>query len=321
MVTMHIKSKKTVKIMFEDFWRPAKQKYIRRNSLFKLLSKHYNLVLSDKPDFLLYSSFGYEYLKYDCIRIFYTGENVRPNFEECDYAFSFDYPNTERNYRLPLYRLSSWYDIAIKTSESRSLSKKHKKFCCFLYSNSEAQERISFFQLLSQYKRIDSGGKVLNNLGHQIPRNETIEWMKNYKFCIAFENASYPGYTTEKLLHALVANTIPIYWGIPLASKDFNQETFIDCNDYDSFDDAIEIVKKIDQDEALHKFMLSQSYFPHGNESWSCKEKNIITRFDKIFSDGKNYIPKELRQKQRKKYPYFLTKRYINKILESVFRK
>jgi len=75
-----------------------------------MLSKYYELELTkDKPDFLLYSCFGYDYLKYNCIRIFYAGENVRPNFDECDYAFSFDYPITERNFRLPLYRLSSAY--------------------------------------------------------------------------------------------------------------------------------------------------------------------------------------------------------------------
>ena len=191
--------RRTIKIMLEDFWRPAVMPYIKWNSLYKLLSKYYEIELSNNPDFLLYSSFGYEHLKYKCLRIFYTGENVRPNFEECDYAFSFDYPITERNYRLPIYRLYPSYQKLLEPRSSKEILGHDRKFCCFLASNSQGKVRNKFFELLSSYKKIDAGGKLFFNVEEPVPRGKEIEWMSQYKFCLAFENSSYPGYTTEKL--------------------------------------------------------------------------------------------------------------------------
>jgi hypothetical protein len=52
-------------------------------------------------------------------------------------------------------------------------------------------------------------------------------------------------------MHALITDTIPIYWGNPLASLDFNPKAFINCHDYKSFDEVIELVKEIDSNETL----------------------------------------------------------------------
>lgn len=43
--------------------------------------------------------------------------------------------------------------------------------------------------------------------------------MRRYKFTIAFENQSYPGYVTEKIADALMAGTVPIYWGARMFPK------------------------------------------------------------------------------------------------------
>ena len=42
-----------------------------------------------------------------------------------------------------------------------------------------------------------------------------IEFLRAYKFVIAFENGLSPGYNTEKLTHAMEADSMPIYWGDP----------------------------------------------------------------------------------------------------------
>lgn len=102
---------KDIKIMFSDYSRPSDKKDTHvLDPLIELLSKYWNLLLTPDPDFLIYSAFGCDYLKYKCTRIFYTGENFRPNYKYCDYSFSFDYPVTDRNYRLPWYRLHSEYE-------------------------------------------------------------------------------------------------------------------------------------------------------------------------------------------------------------------
>lgn len=300
--------------MFTDFWRPTKIEYIRRNSLYKFLSNFYDLILSDKPDFLIYSSFGYEYLKYDCIRIFFAGENVRPNFNECDFAFSFDYPITERNYRLPLYRLYPAYEKMLTPREPERVITENREFCCFLATNPEGEERNNFFHLLSSYKKVDAGGKVFFNLDQKVPRGKEIEWMSRYKFCIAFENSSYPGYTTEKLMNALAANTIPIYWGNPVVCKDFNIKAFINCHDYKNMDEVLEIVHEVDKNLSKYKSILSEPFLPENKERDFCKEELILNRFDEIFLTHNSFLPLSKKRVQRLVYPYKTLRKKILKI-------
>lgn len=88
---------------FTDFWPNFNQ---TTNYFLQLLGQKYDIKLSDRPDFLIYSVFGRKHRKYKCVKIFYSGENVRPNFDECDFAFSFDYLLGRHHYCLPLYALT-----------------------------------------------------------------------------------------------------------------------------------------------------------------------------------------------------------------------
>ena len=91
-------------------------------------------------------------------------------------------------------------------------------------SNPYSQKRIGFFKELSKYKKVDSGGKVLNNVGGCV--EDKLEFIKDYKFVISFENSAHPGYTTEKIVDPLAMNCIPIYWGNPYVARDFNNKRF-----------------------------------------------------------------------------------------------
>lgn len=283
---------RTIKVMFTDLNRPFNLSNIQNLFEWRMGSRRHNLELSEKPDFLFYSCTGDDHLRYNCTRIFYTPENVRPNFNRCDYAFSFDYPINERNYRLPLYRRWPEYSQLISSRNPEKVVSQNRKFCSFMVSNSNAIERISFFNKLSAYKVVDSGGRFLNNIEKPIQDgyDHKLSWMRNYKFSITFENSSYPGYTTEKLMHALIADTIPIYWGNPLAELDFNPKAFINCHDFNSFDEVIELVTEIDRNDNLYKEYLSQPYLKDNVETDFCREENILARYDEIFEFKRFFI-------------------------------
>lgn len=273
--------RRSIKLAFTDFWHEDKNAEVVANPLYQLLSRHYDVELSKNPDFLFYSCFGQKYLKYDCTRIFFTGENIRPNFDQCDYAFSFDYPVTDRNYRLPLYRLYGYFDQL--RNKARNIPDPSKqKFCNFVYSNKKARERIEFLELLNRYKPVDSGGKVLNNIGGRV--DDKLEFLRNYKFTITFENSNHPGYTTEKIMEALIADTIPIYWGNTLVARDFNPDCFINCHDFESFNEVIAHVKKVDNDDELYRKYIAAPAFANGVDNEFVNEENLVIRFDKIFS-------------------------------------
>lgn len=261
---------KTIKVKTVDF-SPAKES-IQNHFITELLKKEYNVELSDNPDLLIYSIWGKEHLNYQCTKLFYTAEPFSPNFNECDYAIGFDPIRFGSRYlRLPLSAMQITPSIQNRSMyEDIDISK--KRFCNFIYSNEFTGKgafiRKDFCRRLMQYKSVDCPGMVLHNMDTDaIPSrwNENwgqgkIDFIKNYKFTIAFENCLMEGYTTEKLIHPFLAGSIPIYYGNPMVTEEFNKEAFIDCNAFDNdFDAVIEEVKRIDKDPELTKYMILQN--------------------------------------------------------------
>ena len=74
------------------------------------------------------------------------------------------------------------------------------------------------------------------------------------------ENAVYRGYTSEKIVSSLQAHTVPIYWGDPAVTELINPKAFINCHDYSSFDEVIERVKEIDNNDDLWLDMVTQPW-------------------------------------------------------------
>ena len=283
------KTRKQIRLNFKDFWHPDTPQAISANPFVILLSRRFELRLSTDPDFLIYSVHGEKFRKFDCTRIFFTGENVRPNFDECDYAFSFDFSTDERNFRLPNYHL--FYRIMeefVQPRDPARIFSEKNRFCNFIVSHKGVPERESFYQLLSRYKHIDSPGRVFNNMTGP-PRGEEwfrdkVEFMRPYKFSIVFENSSYPGYTTEKLLSAMAADTVGIYWGNPLVSRDFNSAAFINCHDYPDFNAVAEQVRALDKDDAAYKKMLAEPLLNDNRLNPNLTIDSVLDRFEAIFS-------------------------------------
>ena len=245
--------KKKIRIKFVDFFDGFNKEC---NEFVDVLRDNYEVELSDNPDYIIYSGFGYDHLDYDCVRIFFTGECIVPNFNECDYAIGFDRLNFgDRFLRLPLYNIfqykSEYEQLRNRPIFTETDLKAKKGFCSFVVSNCFADDvRAVFYDKLSQYKTVASGGRYRNNIGGAVADKKKFQ--SEYKFAIAFENTSYDGYCTEKLMEAFAAGTIPIYWGDPGVVKDFNQDSFINAHDYRSFDEVVERIKEIDNNDALY---------------------------------------------------------------------
>ncbi|MDZ4710674.1 MAG: glycosyltransferase family 10, partial [Saprospiraceae bacterium] len=167
---------------------------------------------------------------------------------------TFDFIEDPRHFRFPLFGLYCNPDeLIINTEKKISLYewKLKNKFCCIVVSNPNAKERIEFYTELSKYKTIDSGGKWNNNVEIGPSHIDKLNFIRNYKFVISFENSSYPGYTTEKIIEPLMINSIPIYWGNPLIEKDINLGRIINVHSYDSINDVIQEIIAIDNDDLL----------------------------------------------------------------------
>jgi hypothetical protein len=88
-----------------------------------------------------------------------------------------------------------------------------------------------------------------------------MEFIKDYRFVIAFENASYPGYTTEKILEPFLAGCIPLYWGNPLIEKDFNRKSFLNLDNNVTETEFIKNIIEIDTNETKAITMLTEPIF------------------------------------------------------------
>lgn len=227
----------------------------------KIMEEAFFLEETDNPDFVFCRPGDVsKALQYDCVRVLFNGENIRPDFNLLDYAYGFDQMQFgDRYLYLPLYATGyckKELEQALRKhlkSEEYYLGK--KKFCNIVVSNSKnaSDLRYKFFESLSKnYKRVDSAGSAFNNMHDGKPIGDKHKFCENYKFAITFENSSYKGYTTEKIVHAWASGAIPIYWGDPDIGKQFNEKAFINCHNYKEFDEVIEEIKRIDNDDRLY---------------------------------------------------------------------
>jgi hypothetical protein len=194
-----------------------------------------------------------EHKKYRCKKIFYSGEPIGPNYTECDYSMSFDWINSDRHFRLPLYSIweDSYYRLENKKIDENLWD---RKFCNFVVSNPLCSVRNDFFLKLNRYKKVDSGGRYLNNIGNN-GIEDKLKFQSQYKFSLTFENTEYLGYTSEKITNSMIANSIPIYWGNPLIEMDFNKKSFINYYDFKNENELIEYIIHLDnnREEYLNK--------------------------------------------------------------------
>lgn len=243
-----------ITIRFVDFWDGFKPQHLFLTKVLQGITP-ISIIDEGEPDILIYTCFGEAHYNFtNCIKIYISGENDVPDFNFCDYAISYRYLQLEnRHLRFPICIADKIERILC--NQTLTLSPKQafdRDFCSIVVSNSHHANPIrdTLWQQLNEYKTISSGGLYNNNVGEPVP--DKLAFIKNFKFNIAFENSMADGYTTEKILEACIAGTVPIYWGNKLIHKDFNPEAFINISDFDSINNAVDYIIKVDNDPCLY---------------------------------------------------------------------
>ena len=255
------------------------------------------------PDFLFFSVFGHHHRdpRYArCVKIFTCEENIRPPWGECQYAITGDYDPKPEHLRLPIYVRSirhvendpCWGKLS---SPNVTLGKhphhdwaeilaRKTKFCAFVYSNGTARERIELFDKLSTYKRVDSGGRLLNNIGGA-PVAHKLSFLEDYKFTIAYENSSYPGYVSEKIVEPMFVHSMPIYWGSPRIGDDFNVGSIV-CANNRRVEDVVEEIVALDQSDSMMLAKLREPWWNNNVQNRYCSPDHLANFLDKVFTTG-----------------------------------
>ncbi len=258
--------------------------------LYKVLAERFDVRLCDQPDFLVYSCGGDTHRLHSGVKIFFSGESDMPNFRECDYSIASVKLDDPRHLQYPNYvHYGRPEQIIKKDDDAEKILAAKTKFCSFVvagYNPRKNENRVEFFRKLSKYKKVDSGGRKFNNIGGPIPPGSQakIDFLRPYKFNIAFENRSLLGYTTEKIFEPMIARCLPIYWGNPEINAEFNPRSFLNRADFASDEALIEKIIELDNDDEKYLEYLRQPYFHNDTPNLYFSRDRILDFFEKIFS-------------------------------------
>lgn len=229
----------------------------------KILNPIFDIAFPDKniiwtnlrtPDLVIESPFPISnYTEYTCPYINLSGE-----------PYNLPY----KNY-LPLIEINSYIDLDNKNSfyiphilnsnynisDIRKYKNVYRKyFIAYMNSNCQPHRELMFKSLVNRFTsdRVHSLGKCSNN--RKI--NDSGSWenaydiYKDYTFVIAMENTNKLGYITEKIMNAFIGGAIPIYYGSEGKITDFfNENAFININDFNSFKDVVNYIDNLSEVE------------------------------------------------------------------------
>jgi len=277
-------------ICFLDFWDNFDPKNNFFIHYFKKLLDNKNILVTNlhDADIVLYSCFGNSHLnvnRNNKIKIFYTGENIRPNFNECDYSFTFDYDDYGgKNIRIPLWYLYiDWFNVNTYSNPNYLLpvneingywfNNKKTNTCCTVFSNPKI-ERILMMQALKKHFDIHGYGKPFGNWTDG--EKDKYEKISTYKASICFENSVKSGYVTEKLLHARTAGNLAIYYGHKDTNLDFNEKGYINTIDFKSFDECADYINYILNNENKYNEIIKEPIFNCKFFDFDDKVKTIL---------------------------------------------
>jgi hypothetical protein len=122
------------------------------------------------------------------------------------------------------------------------------------------------------YKRFPNLGKACKFPSWRGAVSSKNAVMRQYRFAIAYENASFPGYLTEKVFDALFAGCVPIYLGDPEVARSVPPEAFIDKRQFPDYNGLYQYLKEMSDSEyaqrlsAIEEFVRGTKLHPFGSE-------------------------------------------------------
>ena len=286
------REKEKLKIALADFWKgkPGDEPI---HGFFNLLRTKYDLEYSQNPDLLFCSVFtehqNHQHLRYDCMKCLISLEPPKKAHNLWDYSISV-LPTDDKNLQFYFFVMAEHFQkwLYNKSNYCDKL-KAHPKerFCNFVQRFRGTPVRIQFCQQLMEFKTVDCPGLILNNMpspdNPKLSRNlNKLQFLKHYRFTICFENTSQPHFMAEKLPLALMAGSIPIYWGNTRIGEYFNPKAMINVHDYNNFDDVIKRIIEIEGNPALYQEYIKQPPVLPDSKLFEMTSKVILERIEQI---------------------------------------
>lgn len=185
------------------------------------------------------------------------------------------------------------YKYLIQEFVSKKLSRNYK-----IYSKLQLQDkRIETFFKLSKlidfdlygnnwnsktelpYKLTKKLKEYSNNIYNGYYGKDTL---KDYKFCLCFENSKINSYVTEKIIDCFTNNCIPIYYGAPNISEIIPKKCFIDYRDFKNDDQLSKYLKNMTGGEAYEYLNEANNFLKSEKGKYFSYEYNVGLVIDKL---------------------------------------
>lgn len=177
----------------------------------------------------------------ESVTVFTTTEAVLCNFNLFDYCISMIDNKCEWGIQVhPVDAFKHWcpevFDMSL---ESYPIWRQPRRASFnsrvdFIYSNDWGNHRDVIYSEFSKDFELCSYGQMRNNMDNATRVNWIGSWREEkllyHQQCdasLAIENTEAPGYVTEKILTALEAGSVPLYFGAPDVGRFFNSAAFL----------------------------------------------------------------------------------------------
>ena len=177
-----------------------------------------------------------------------------------------NYPTT------PLSFLS--WELTTSLHPPLNVEQKRKAIAVFVSNcdntNTKRFERLNFFMNSSAEVHSYGGCLHTHDVETEFPRCNSLERrdafddfqklcvFQHYRFALVIENFESPGYISEKMFHALLAGTVPIYFGHVDNEKFLpSQDAAIFLHDDVNADKHVEQINALMEDDAAYRRMLA----------------------------------------------------------------
>jgi hypothetical protein len=180
------------------------------------------------------------------LTLFQTAENLRHDHIPCDYSLSFDLAvDSPKHCRFPYWmEMVDWRHEGITGNQNPRFGKLldldrltqplgnrflQKKRRAAIFASHLREPRATLFKAVGQHISVEGFGPGFNSaINHHSRSNFTkLEVLAGFAFNLCPENSMYPGYYTEKIPEAFMADCLPLAWSDNNVAIDFNPEAIL----------------------------------------------------------------------------------------------
>ncbi|MCF8196413.1 MAG: hypothetical protein K9J38_10485 [Polynucleobacter sp.] len=180
------------------------------------------------------------------LRLFITGENIRYDFQNCDFSISFDLGiSNPQHFRMPYWmEMIDWSEEGVVGNQNPRFGRllnldklasplgntflKRPRRAAIFASHLREPRKTLLQAVKNQIEVVEFGRSFNPNIkNHAESGLVKFDELQHFAFNLCPENGMHPGYYTEKIPEAFMAGCLPITWVDENVKIDFNPKAFI----------------------------------------------------------------------------------------------